>query len=82
MKDLRSFTAQSGSKLDILGLDSNTLCVDGSQISVFKESNKASFRCFLESTDGRGLESEVSLEVLSDFTDQTLERELADEEFS
>jgi len=36
----------------------------------------------LESTDGRRLESEISLEVLSDFPDETLERELADQEFS
>jgi hypothetical protein len=36
----------------------------------------------LESTDGRGLETEVGLEVLGNLTDETLEWELSDEELS
>ena len=36
---------------------------------------------YLEGADGRTLEPEIGLEVLSDFTDQTLERQLADQEF-
>ena len=35
---------------------------------------------YLESPDGSALEAKVGLEVLSDFTNQTLERELADQE--
>ena len=34
----------------------------------------------LEGHDGRRLESEISLEVLCDFSDQSLEGELSDEE--
>ena len=36
----------------------------------------------LESSDGRRLESEIGLEVLSDLTNQSLEREFADQELS
>jgi len=34
---LTAFTAKATSKLDVLGLDSNTLCVDRTQVGVFKE---------------------------------------------
>ena len=36
----------------------------------------------MESSDGRRLESQVSLEVLGDLTDQTLEGQLSDQELS
>jgi histone H3 len=66
--------------LDVLGLDSDTLGVDGSQVGVFKQTNQVSFRGFLQSTNGRGLETQVGLEVLGNFTDQSLERQLSDQE--
>jgi hypothetical protein len=56
--------------------------VDGSQVGVFKERDEVSLGGFLESHDGGGLEAEVGLEVLGDFTDETLEGQLADEELS
>lgn len=56
--------------------------MDGSQVGVLEERDKVSLGRLLESHDGAGLESKVGLEVLSDFTDQTLERELSDEELS
>ncbi|KAH0466512.1 hypothetical protein IEQ34_003750 [Dendrobium chrysotoxum] len=37
-------------------------------------------RSLLKSGDGRTLESEISLEILSNFTDQALERKFADKE--
>ena len=37
---------------------------------------------YLKSSDGGRLETKIGLEVLGDFTDQTLERELADQELS
>jgi hypothetical protein len=81
MHSLRAFSSQSAGELDILGLDGDTLGVDGSQVGIFKETDKVSFSGFLESTNGRGLETEVGLEVLGDFTDQALEGQLADKEF-
>jgi hypothetical protein len=38
------------------------------------------FSGLLESEDGRGLEAQVGLVVLSDLTNETLERKLADEQ--
>ena len=53
---------------------------EGSQLSVFGQSDEVSFGSLLESANGRRLEAKVRLEVLSDFTDEALEGELADEE--
>ena len=56
------------------------LGMNSAQVGVLKEGDKVSFNRLLESTDGRGLEAEVGLEVLSDLTDQTLEGELSDQQ--
>jgi histone H3 len=56
--------------------------VDGAQVGVLEEGDEVSLNGLLKSTDGRGLEAEVGLEVLSNFTDKTLERQLADQELS
>lgn len=78
--DLRSLTAETTSKLNVLGLDGNTLGMDGAKVGVLEKRDEVSLNGFLESTDGGGLEAEVGLEVLGDFTDETLEGQLADEE--
>lgn len=54
--------------------------MDGAQVGVFKEGDEVGLNGLLKSTNGGGLETEVRLEVLSDFTDETLEGELADQE--
>ena len=53
-----------------------------SRIYTFKQRDEISLNGFLESTDGRGLESEIRLEVLCNFPDETLEGKLADQELS
>ena len=60
--------------------DGDTLGVDGAKVGVFKERDQVCFNGLLKSSDGRRLEAKVGLEVLCDFTDQTLERKLADQE--
>lgn len=75
--NLGSFATKTTSKLDVLGLDGDTLGVDGAQVGVLKERDEVSLNGLLESADGRRLEAQVRLEVLGDFTDKTLERELA-----
>ena len=45
----------------------------------FKEGDKVCFDGLLKSTDGRRLEAKVGLEILSDFTYETLERKLSDQ---
>lgn len=62
--------------------DSNTLGVDGTKVGVLKEGDKVGLDGFLKSTDGGRLETEIRLEVLGDFSDQALERQLSDEELS
>jgi histone H3 len=68
--------------LNILGLDGNTLGVDGAQVGILEEGDEVSLDGLLESTDGGRLETQVGLELLGDLTDETLEWELADEELS
>lgn len=77
-----TLSTQTTSELDVLLLDGDTLGVDGAQVSVLKEGDEVSFNGLLESTDSRGLESEISLEVLSNLTDETLEGKLADKQLS
>jgi histone H3 len=79
---LRALTAETTGELNVLGLDGDTLGVDGAQVGVLKEGDEVGLNGLLKSTDGRGLEAEVGLEVLSNFTNKTLEGQLADQELS
>jgi hypothetical protein len=54
--------------------------VNGTQVGVLKESNQVSLSSLLQGKDGRSLETQVVLEILSNLTNKTLERELADQE--
>ena len=76
---LSPLSTDTAGELDILGHDGDTLGVDSAQVGVLKQTNKVSLGCLLESHDGRGLESQIGLEVLGDFTDQTLEGQLPDQ---
>ena len=64
------------------GGESIYLGVDSTQVCIFKEGNKVGLNGFLESTDGRGLEAKVGLEILGDLSDKTLEWEFSDQELS
>jgi histone H3 len=81
-RHLRALATEAAGQLDVLGLDSDTLGVDGAQVGVLEQGDEISLDGLLEGTDGGGLEAEVGLEVLGDLTDQTLEGELADEQLS
>ena len=54
--------------------------MDRTQVGVLKKTNKVCLTSLLEGHDCGALEPEVSLEVLSNFTDKALEGELADEQ--
>ena len=56
--------------------------MDGAKVGVLKERDEVSLNGLLKSTNGGGLEAKVGLEVLGNFTDQTLEGELADQKLS
>jgi histone H3 len=67
------------SQLNILGHDGDTLGVNGAEIGVLKEADQVGLGSLLKSKDGTSLETQIVLEVLGNLTDETLERELADE---
>ena len=54
--------------------------MDGAQVGVLKQSNEVGFAGLLKGSHGRALEPQVGLEVLSNLTNQTLKRQLADEQ--
>ena len=77
---LSTFTADTAGELDVLGHDGHALGVDGAQVGVLEQTNQVSLASLLEGHDGRALEAQVGLEVLGDFTDETLEGQLADQQ--
>ena len=76
---LSSLSADTASKLDVLGHDGDTLGVDGAQVGVLEQTDQVSLAGLLQSHDGGALEAQIGLEVLSDLTHKTLEWQLADE---
>ncbi len=76
---LRTFTADTAGQLNVLGHDCHTLGVDSTQVCVLKETNQVSLSGLLQGQDGRSLESKITLEVLGDLTNQSLEGQLSDE---
>ena len=58
---LRALAAETSGELEVLGLDSDALSVDRSEVGVLEERNEVSLRRFLEGHDGGRLEAEVSL---------------------
>ena len=79
MRRLRALATETAGQLDVFGLDGDTLGMDGAQVGVFEERDEVGLDGLLEGADGGRLEAQVGLEVLGDFTDQTLEGELADQ---
>ena len=76
---LSALAADATRQLNVLGHDRNTLGVNGAQVGVLKEANEVGLRSFLKGKNGSTLETKVGLEILSNLTDQTLERSLANE---
>ena len=75
-----SLTSDSSGELHVLWHDGNSLGVDGTEVSVLEESNHVGLSSLLKGKDGGRLESKVGLEVGGDFSDESLERKLSDEE--
>ena len=78
---LRAFTTNSSRQLNIFWHDRDALGVNRAQVGVFKQASQVRFGRFLQRQDSVRLESQVSLEILGDFSDQSLERQLSDEQF-
>ena len=79
---LRPLAADPPGQLDVLGHDGDPLGVDGAQVGILEETDEVGLAGLLKGHNGGALEPQVSLEVLSDLPDQTLEGQLADEELS
>ena len=79
MRCLSTLATDPAGKLDILGEDGHTLGVDGAQVGVLEQANEVSLGRLLEGSNGGRLEPEVSLELLSELADETLEGETADQ---
>ena len=68
--------------MDVFWHDGNSLGVNGAEVGVFEKSDHVGFSGLLESEDGRGLESKIGLEIVGNFSDESLERKLSNEELS
>ena len=81
---LRSESVSSDSlgKLEISGHDGNSLGVDGAEVGVLEEGDEVGLGGFLEGEHGGALESEFLLELVGDFSYESLEGEFSDEEVS
>ena len=74
---LSSLSSDPSSQLDVLGHDRDSLGVDRAQVGVLEQADQIALAGFLQSHDGSALEPQVSLEVLGDFSDQSLEGQLS-----
>ena len=63
-------------QLDVLGHDGDPLGVDGTEVGILEESHEVGLAGFLQGHHSRALETEVCLEILSNFPHQALERQL------
>ena len=79
--NLWAFSAETSSKLHILGLNSNSLSMNSTQIRILKQTDKICLNSLLKSTNSTTLEPQIRLEILCDFPDKSLEGELANEKF-
>ena len=65
---LGMLASDSSCQLHVLGHNCDALCVDRTQVCVLKQTYKVGLRCFLESTDGLGLEAQISFKVLGNLS--------------
>ena len=78
--DLCPLASNTAGKLDVLGHDGHSLGVDCAQVGIFKEAYQIGLGGFLQRHHRRGLESQVGLEVLGNFSNEPLERKFPDKE--
>ena len=56
--------------------------MNGAEVGIFEDAHQVGFTGFLEGHDGGRLESKIGLEVLSNFTDQSLEWKFSEKKLS
>jgi hypothetical protein len=77
---LGALSTDAAGQLNVFRHNGDTLGVDGAQVRVLEQANEVRLGSLLEGENGRSLEAKITLEVLSDLTNETLEGELPDEE--
>ena len=77
-----SVSSDSLGELEVTGHDGNSLGMDGAQVGVFEQGHQVGFSWLLEGQNSWALESELLLELVGDFSNESLEGELSDEEVS
>ena len=82
IKDLWPLSQEVASKLNIFRHDGYTFGVNSAHVSIFEKSNKINFTGFLNSENCCGLKTQISLEILRNFANKTLERGLKDKQGS
>ncbi|MGH0120413.1 UNVERIFIED_CONTAM: hypothetical protein FKN15_054749, partial [Acipenser sinensis] len=71
---LSAFSTDAAGQMDVFGHDGNPLGVNSTQIGIFKETDQLH--------NSGALEEQISLEILGDFPDKTLERQLEYQQLS
>ena len=79
---LGTLATDAAGQLDVLGHDGHTLGVDGSQVGVLEQAHQVGLSSLLEGQHSAALETQVSLEVLGNLTNQALEGQLPDQQLS
>ena len=74
---LSYFTPNSPCQGNIPWFDGSSSSVDSSQICVFEKTHQVRLSCFLECKNSSALETEAFFELLSNFPNKSLERNLS-----
>ena len=73
-------STDSFGELKVLGHDSHSLGMDSAEVGVLKQRNQIGLSSFLESKNCLALEPDFLLELGGDFSHQSLEGELSDQQ--
>ncbi len=77
--DLSALSSNAAGQLNVFGHEGDPLGVDGAQVGVLKQTDQISLASLLQGHDSRALETQIRLEVLSDFSHQMLEGQFANQ---
>ena len=77
---LSSLTTDAAGQLNVLGHDGHAPGVYRAQTSVLEQADEVRLRRLLQDQNRRRLEAQVRLEVLGEFSDQALKRQLAEQQ--
>ena len=78
--NLSTLATNSASELYVFWHDGDSLGVNGAQVRIFEQADEIGLAGLLQGHHGGALEAQIGLEVLSDLADETLERQLANQQ--